>query len=369
MSAIPGSSARTRPTHASVNPAGLTAEFLKNPLLFMRLHSMSPPNDSGNSWAGEFGTLAPGGTSVVPASNFDATTNEGVFGATVERRTGAGGIRHVQMIKHPDANFPQAVGLKIAPATGFRQDGSWLPVYWLPWASLRILSYSIPAVPQSLDEWDDEEFPRFFFTAGINGCSVFAQGSPHGPTVSHAGLNAKLSRSAGEFWRMQMAKTKSGYSSEAITGEINTHDYMFKGGLAKKLAEDYLQFLDGGGNDFQLEIQSPFGCVFGIRYGRAWTLYLQKSVVFNKVRFYKRSGLTEHVASAHRTDYFAKDTGLLARQETKQVGRRLGPVPLPGKKQVQVYSTSHRYSMPLQVEEMFPNRKVVGDLQDVFKTG
>lgn len=354
-------------TRPLVRPSGLTAEFLKNPLLFMRTHSMSPPSDSGAAWTGDHGVVA--ATSKAAASNFDATINEGVFGATVERRTGSGGIRHVQFVKHPDLNFPGAIGLKVAPPTGFTQDGSWLPIYFLPWKSLKILSYTIPAVPQSLAEWDDEEYPRFFFTAGINGCSVFANGSAQGPTVSHAGLDAKLSRSAGEFWRMQMAATKSGFSASAIRGEINAHDYMFKGGQARALAEEYLKFLAGTGkNDFKLEIQSPFGCVFGVRYGRSWTLYLQKSVVFDKVRFYKKSEVVKTVVNPRRTDIFAKDTGLLARQQQSNfVPRKLGFVPLPGKKEVEVYSTSHRFSMPLQIEEMFPNRKTIGNLKDVFK--
>lgn len=355
-----------RPTRVSVKPTGFTAEFLKNPLLFMRTHSMSPPSGSGQSWTGDLGTVS--ATVQVAGSNFDSMTNEATHGATIERRTGAGGIRYVQFINHPDLNFPGAIGLRIAPATGFTQDGSWLPIHWLPWKSLKILTYTIPAVPQSLAEWDDEEYPRFFFTAGINGCSIFANGSPQGPTISHAGLEAKLSRSAGEFWRMQMALTKSGFSASAIRGEINTHDYMFKGGQTRNLAERYLTFLSGDNNDFNLDIQSPFGCVFGVRYGRAWTLYLQKSIVFEKVRFYKKSGVEKRVVTAYRTDMYSKDTGLLAtKQQSNFVKRKLGPLSLPGKKEVEVYSTSYRYSMPLQLEEMFPNRKTIGDLEDVFK--
>jgi hypothetical protein len=360
--------ARARPASAPIKPTGMTADFLRNPLLFMRSHSMSPPDNAGASWTGDLGTSA--ATTVVPASNFAANTDEGTLGATVDRRVGAGGTRHVQLIKHPSMDFPGAAGLKFAPATGFQQDGSWLAISWLPWASLKILSYTIPAVPQSLAEWEDEEYPRFFFTAGINGCSVFVQGNPHGPTISHAGITGKLSRSAGEFWRMMMAKTKSGYSSEAIRGEANAHQYMFQGLQSRKLAEEYEKFLQPGPkDDFTVEITSPFGCVFGIRYGRSWTMYLQKSVSFTKVRFYKESGVRK-VVGTYRSDMFAKDTGLLAtKQASKFIGRSLGPVPLPGKKEVQVYSTSHRFSVPLQIMEIFPNQKTLGDLQDVFKGG
>ena len=104
---------------------------------------------------------------------------------------------------------------------------------------------------------------------------------------------------------MQMAVTKSGYSASAIRGEVNTHDYMFKGGQARRLAEEYLKFLSSSTGDFKLDIQSPFGCVFGIRYGRSWTLYLQKSVVFDKVRFYNKSGVVKRVVTAFRADTYA----------------------------------------------------------------
>ena len=70
--------------------------------------------------------------------------------------------------------------------SGVAPDGSWVPIQWLPWKNLQIITTKLDPVPQSMVEWDDDEFPRFFFTAGINGCSVFASGHPHGPTISHA---------------------------------------------------------------------------------------------------------------------------------------------------------------------------------------
>jgi len=343
-----------------MKPVGLTHEFLKNPLLFMRTHSMSPPNDSGNTWLTDFGTSA--SVSKVADRYFEDDTAH-----DIDRRTGAGGIRHVKIVEHTSMDFPGATGLKVLP-NGTNQDGSWLPIYFLPWRSLNILSYQVPGVPHGLADWDDEEYPRFFFTAGINGCSVFAQGSPESPTISHAGINGNLTRPAGEFWRMQMALTKSGYGSEAIRGEANKHEYMFNKGQPHKLAAEYSKFLSSNDSkDFKIEIQSPFGCVFGIRFGRSWTLYLQKSVVFNKVRFYKKSGVREQ-ARGNLTDHFAKDSGMLATKLPSQfVGRRLGALPLPGKKEVQVFSTSHRFSMPLEITEMYPNKKSLGDLREVFK--
>lgn len=355
---------RSTPRTAVAKPTGLTGEFLANPLQFMRTHSMSPPSDSGATFAKEHGTVAK--TNFVPGAEFHESVSENLAGTTIERRTGAGGVRQMQVIRHADLNFPGACGLKIATATQMT-DRSYVPIYWLPWKSKMILSYKIPAVPHSLAEWDDDEYPRFFFTAGINGCSVFAQGSPEGPTVSHGGIESKIAGSTAEFWRKQMALTKSGWGGEAIRGEVNKQEYMFSGGSAKVLAEEYKTFLGPTGKDnFSMEIVSPFGCVFGIRYGRSWTLYLQKSVVFNKVRFYKADGVKE-IASEYRTDMFAKDSGLLAKQEPSVFSKiKIGPLTVRNK-EAKVFSTAQRFAMPLEVVEIYPNRKTLGSLKDVFK--
>jgi hypothetical protein len=270
----------------------------------------------------------------------------------------------MQLISHPDPQYPGAVGMKFAPENGFRQDGTWLPMYFLPWEHLKIMQFAIPGIPHSLAEWDDEEHPRFFFTAGINGCSVFAHGDPQSPTISHGGLQTKLARSAGEFWRMQMAMTKSGYSNAQIRGEVNKHDYMHSGGSAKLLAEDYLKFLEGDKPDFKLEIQSPVGCVFGIRYGRSWTLYLQKSVVYNKIRYYLGDQMVEEKRRKH-LDYRAPD-GRKGQLDTAfTVARKVGPLSV-GKKEFRVFATTQMITMPLDLAEIYPNRRSIGELKDVF---
>ena len=136
------------------------------------------------------------------------------------------------------------------------------------------------------------------------------------------------------------------------------------------MANAYAKFLEGGSADFNVEVQSPFGCVFGIRYGRSWTLYLQRSTVLKKIRFYKKSEVNSVVAvGGKRTDYFAKDTGALASKGTSTfASRTLGPVSLPGKKkEVQVFSTSQQFSIPLDLSEMYPNRRTIGDLAQVFR--
>lgn len=348
------------PLPALPSPTGLTAEFLSNPLKFMRVHSVSPPHDSGVSsgWDGELGTVA--SQVNVPGTAFKKGEKSSNPDVTVERRTGAGGVRLFQMVSHPDPNFPGAVTLKIAPAA-FKQDGFYVPVYWLPWKNLKLISFALPGVPHSLVDWEDHDYPRFFFTAGINGCSVFAQGHPESPTITHAGLELTLKESAGKFWHRMMQATKAGYSAAAIRGEINSADYMARSSKHVKLMEEYRKFLDGGSKEFHLEVQSPFGCVFGIRYGRSWTLYLQKSVIYSKTRFYTAADLDiRPTANPQVSRAFLAGTNTFVKQTTEK--KRFG-------KELQVYSVASQFSKPIQVMEMYPNKRYVADLKDLVTGG
>jgi hypothetical protein len=357
----------------------LDGEFLRNPLEFMRKHSVSPPHQSGQTGLSEFGTVA--ATTVARGSNFKVEKEFEIPDQPVERRTGAGGIRHMQLIKHPDPNFPGATSLRFAPAGEEIVNGTRsIPIYWLPWKDLKILQCKIPEVPRSLAGWDDEAYPRFFFTAGINGCSVFVHGDSRSPTVSHAGLENPLTRPAGEFWLKQMDKTRSGFYGSEIRGAIHRHDYMFKGSGESKLATDYLQWLSMPGGNFKLEITSPFGCVFGMRFGRLWSFYLQKSVVVTTVRFYKKPEVYKeqrpNTAIRPIFDVKARDTGLLATREPSQYSLNwwgpipslslnwLGPMPYPSPSwtEVKIFSTSEAHSRPLEVSELFPNRRTDGNL-------
>jgi hypothetical protein len=355
-------------------PQGLTAEFMKNPVQFMRTRAMSPPDDfsiervvdsKGNAivqdrWGDrEWGTVA--STAKVIKSSISGTA-----GNKVERRINAGGIRQIQLIQHDAPQFPGAFKFKAAPPAGPPAGEFWLPIHWLPWNSLNLLQYQIPPVPSNLVEPDDEEHPRFFFTAGINGCSVFASGDARTPTVTHAGITGNLHVEAGKFWRSQMLRTKSGHSKQQITGEINSAHYMFKDAPEpKRLAEKYRAFLEGHTTDFKVEIHSPFGCVFGVRYGSLWTLYLQQSVVYNKVRFYKGKDLKSVIDPSKRNKKdFYDARGNLA---MPYVDPNAPPVPMhlrPKSDDERIYSVSERKALPLRLTEMYPNRRTIGDLSE-----
>ena len=70
------------------------------------------------------------------------------------------------------------------------------PIWFLPWADLNIIRLTIPVKGTSNPD------PDIFFTAAINGCSVFVQGSARHPTVYHAGgVTNYAINDAVRFWR------------------------------------------------------------------------------------------------------------------------------------------------------------------------
>lgn len=380
MSDIQGGWQRARPRMAPVGLDGLTAQFASQPLNFMRRNAMSPPNDfmrqktEGAIVATPTGHQDVGRTlksKLAPGSDF-VTGN-----ATTINRKAGGGVCFVQVVKHGDPNFPGATGLRVLPVgedLKVRSDGRWLPIHWLPWQSTSIVEYQIPPVPSNEADPQDEDYPRFFFTAGINGCSVFASGDPTSPMIRHAGIDADLNGSAGEFWRRMMADTQSGFGSSMIKGEVNTHDYMYKGQKAenKKLINEYKDWLaTASGSRFEIEVTSPFGCAFGIRYGRYWTLYLQKNAVFQQISFYKGDQVEEVMRSngSSQTDIFLKGTREmvnLAPNKSYTEPKKLGPIKY-GQKEVKVYSRAVLKSLPMQVMEFFPNRTFTADLKETVK--
>jgi hypothetical protein len=271
------------------------------------------------------------------------------------------------MVSHPNANFPGAVGLNFAPGTS-QPDTSWLPIHWLPWYSLQVIQHTIPPVPSSLVEPPEQDFPRFFFTAGINGCSVFVTGESTSPTVYHAGITGKLGRSAGQFWRDQMAATGVNLGQFRIKGEVERDDYMFDDPKESELAKRFLKWQqDSAEPRFELNIQSSFGCVFGIMYGRHWSFYLQESVIMKSVHFVKKDEINE-VARHSQVDYFEKTSGLLATRTETQVGRHLGKLPLPGKKKKVTFQVVNRRAMPMRLSEIYPTRTWSGELRNVYSS-
>lgn len=351
---------------APTGPTGMTAQFLTEPLGFMRRHSIAPPDGAASDRAG-----AVLGQNVLAGNEFSGG-NEALHGMTIVRHKN-GGIRFIKLKPRSDIKFPGSVAMEIAPANSRparaddskRTDKEWLPIEWLPWKSGAIFERRIPPVPTSLYDPPEDQFPRFFFTAGITGCSVFVKGEATQPTVYHAGIDGKLARGAGEFWRDQMAATGTGLAQSAIRGEVNKHEYMFRDPKESKLADDFLNWSRSNTSEkFQLEYMSPFGCVFGIRYGRHWTFYLQESVVMTRFDFVKAGEASRFVTAAgdtlqsnERYKYLQAGKIVLEKGEPSRIRKAVR------------YKRCFNQALPLRVSEIYPRRAWNGELRETFSQG
>lgn len=291
---------------------GETKNFRKQPLNFMRVHSITPPSDRELR---QFRIPRETGADIVKYDPGFGTTGDiatdGTFGPhfddtkisdTKRMVTGTFKLAHVTapvgfMKLIPD---PLNVGaftfqVKNDPVHDL------LPIWFLPWASDKIVQMQIPERPRHHERDDDPASPDIFFTAAINGCSVFVKGGSRSPVVAHAGTETGTpygGDSAG-FWRALFAVSEMQYggTSSRFTGEVNNTMYVNDTGISKELhtvnVENYKRWLDARVPDgTTIEEVKPYGCVFGIRYGRLWSFYLQENAVVTKCRIERRTEQT-----------------------------------------------------------------------------
>ena len=238
----------------------------------------------------------------------DASGSNKTRGANVGTLHGAGGvdIRHGDMGNRKvarlhftrgdrgqitaneggDALFGTASYLDAAPGT---------PVYWLPWdISGAIIKLAIPQMGARLGGRAD---PDRFFTAAINGCSIFFTGPRNAPTVWHAGGDTGQTGPAAQalFWRNLMA----GLGHVGVR-EVNKEDYIKNSAVpdrtgtnfSTQAAEDYRTWIENTySNVLEVEDIRPWACVMGIRDNAGdWTFYLQENatVTYTVLRKKKR---------------------------------------------------------------------------------
>jgi len=162
--------------------------------------------------------------------------------------------------------------------------GGWVPMYYLPWCPAKILHLTIPP----LNPLSTTPQPDLFFTAAINGCSIFIQGSRKNPTIFHAGgnpVNSAEGRDSAKIWR-QLVSTLKDPAKGKIKAEINKRDHVTEWDLdptkprSTQRALDYEAFLKTNYSMPTATIKSvsPWGCVFGVRDDQDdWNFYLQEN--------------------------------------------------------------------------------------------
>lgn len=176
-----------------------------------------------------------------------------------------------------------------------------VPVYFLPWESAgAVVRLRIPQAGTRAAHLQD---PDLFFTAAINGCSVFVEGPANAPEVYHCGgATATPSPNDGAaFWRSLLQQ--SSFAPAMGGGEVNKTDYITEQGVTAgplnhgttQAALAYENWLNANHSQ-SLRIQEvrPWGCVMGVRTGGNWTFYLQKNATVSYVvlRKYRLPGMS-----------------------------------------------------------------------------
>jgi len=272
----------------------MTTDFFAAPLDFAKEHAVCPPSNI----AGYKGK---------DATTLDTTGYKGI-GPDPENPIGS--IRYARVMssqkigyielfddmrpggaKAEDRNDEGAGVVRMKSA--YSTFGEAKPIYFLPWdESGAIIKLHLPTKGKHKPD------PDVFFTAAINGCSVFVQGDPDNPTVYHAGGNTGRSdhNDAARFWRHalvnHMKDSDTAQARGKIQAEVNKTDYVRTPGTQSNsstpTADKYEQELKDRLNkkgSFTVTMVSPWGCVFGVRTGTNWEFYLQENgtVVCNYV--------------------------------------------------------------------------------------
>jgi hypothetical protein len=169
----------------------------------------------------------------------------------------------------------------------------YVPVYFLPWeAQGGVIRITIPP-PAAGD-------PDIFFTAAINGCSVFFQGTAQNPTIYHAGFMGTTRtdpNASAKFWRDTVRANAK--NNTPLLGEVNKTHYIatpglttpppYPGAAAGNTTLNAKAYSDWLNNKYSKSLTirdvMPWGCVMGIRTGANWKFYLQENatVVWRKV--------------------------------------------------------------------------------------
>lgn len=269
----------------------LTSEFIANPLDFAKRYSICPPH--GVEMETEMADLVTGGTKSVKVDykgdraqdltpDGKSTGLESIGYARVMRKKKVGYVELFNDARDVGNNEGRDA---IRMRTKFSPFGEAEPVYFLPWDDRGVIvKLRIPAKENRGTE------PDVFFTAAINGCSVFIQGDPDEPTVYHAGgpTGIKDPNEAARLWRHAlMQHIKSSATAQArgrLEAEVNKTHYISTPGTSGNSStpavdayeKELKSLLDKKGS-FQITRTFPWGCIFGIRSGANWAFYLQEN--------------------------------------------------------------------------------------------
>jgi hypothetical protein len=205
-------------------------------------------------------------------------------------------------------------GAETVFVTAQAQAAGLVPAWFLPWDPRGgMVKLSIPSMSGFSTTWKAndassywerdkkhvDEYPRFFLTAAINGCSVFVTGNEREPTVFHGGKGGSVEGDAVEVWRNMLAEVdkpkppkenmffREEPKERIAVGEANKSQYVNEPGVKDNdgynttgTTNQFQRALNNALKKSPIKIRSvrPWGAVFGIcdEFGY-WKFYLQEN--------------------------------------------------------------------------------------------
>jgi hypothetical protein len=274
-----------------------TSDFFRSPIEFMKKNTIHPP-DNANTLGMQISPAGDGWLGRKGSSELDLT------GFTPDVKPAQTGAQSLYIRRMPSAQKTVLMSL-VQDTSGKSNEGrdvftfrflpdslkdmadiaGYEPIWFLPWADLNIIRLTIPVKGTSNPD------PDIFFTAAINGCSVFIQGTARHPTVYHAGgVTNYAIDDAARFWREAVGNLithdkrarKSG-----VVGQVSKKDYIAQPGVNSSSGkqsttrateyEDHLRSLLNKKGRFTVTEVSPWGCFMGLRTNDTWAFYLQEN--------------------------------------------------------------------------------------------
>ena len=274
----------------------LTEDFFANPLAFANRYSIAPDHEIEGDKGVQAATIDMSdynARKAIGPANSDPELNSIIY----SRMMRAHKVAHVELYAdmrnpHTPTDATGGNSNKNNEGTGvvrvrgkFSAFGDALPAYFLPWDDRgAIVRLTIP--PKGKIKVD----PNIFFTATINGCSVFVQGDTKSPTIYHAGgsTGRKDHNDAARFWRHALqnyiGNSESANARGKLVSEVNKTQYIKTPGTQNNSttpqAAEYERILHEKlekTGSCEVTMVNPWGCIFGIRSGDSWTMYLQEN--------------------------------------------------------------------------------------------
>lgn len=281
-----------------------------------------------------------GGRTIAPKSPTAAGGNSGdISFSKLKLASVADRVAFIRL--KDDPLFPGTMSFDVRYATDLPtvgQRAGWVPVWFLPWKSERLVKIKIESHTKTAKT--DAAFapgggiaplpnPDIFFTAAINGCSVFAMGDTRAPSLYHGGVEGamegkidpvaytNLGGSSEAVWqslveggiydangplRPRAARGAAAKANKPNFSEVNRAHYVAErdstgaqlrargGGLTTAPALEIEKALRGKSGLTEVNV-SPWGCVFGLRDSTGhWSCYLVRNAMVSYKRMHWRRG-------------------------------------------------------------------------------